>query len=86
MTIVPEHSGADKDAAQAADQIEGRPMTTGVVKFFNQGRGYGFIQPDDGGPDVFIHISALESVYGRDEGVLRCRNGSAQGQDQCAER
>jgi hypothetical protein len=35
---------------------------------------------------VFLHISALESVYGRDEGVLRCRNGSAQGQDQCAER
>jgi CspA family cold shock protein len=37
-------------------------MTTGVVKFFNQGRGYGFIQPDDGGPDVFLHITALEQA------------------------
>jgi cold shock protein len=43
-------------------------MSTGTVKWFNSARGYGFIEPEDGSKDVFVHISAVEQS---DLGELR---------------
>jgi len=45
-------------------------MQKGTVKWFNTQKGYGFIQPDAGGPDVFVHISAVEraGMRGLNEG------------------
>jgi CspA family cold shock protein len=44
--------------------------TNGTVKFYNSQKGYGFIQPDTGGPDVFVHATALEQagIYSLNEG------------------
>lgn len=45
-------------------------MQTGTVKFYNETKGYGFIQPDNGGKDVFVHATALEraGMRGLNEG------------------
>jgi CspA family cold shock protein len=51
-------------AARQSNRIleETRIMATGTVKFFNTTKGYGFIQPDDGSKDVFVHITAVQNA------------------------
>jgi len=46
--------------------MKGFFVTTGTVKWFNSTKGFGFIQPDNGGPDTFVHISAVERAGMRD--------------------
>jgi len=54
----------------AKTHVKERLMTQGTVKWFNGQKGYGFIQPNDGGKDVFVHISAVEraGLQGLNEG------------------
>ena len=60
-------------------------MNTGTVKWFNISKGFGFIQPDSGGPDAFVHISAVEraGMDGLREGqkiryeLVRGKNGKS---------
>jgi CspA family cold shock protein len=50
--------------------LKGQTMTRGTVKFYNGTKGFGFIQPDDGGKDVFVHATALERA-----GIHELREG-----------
>jgi CspA family cold shock protein len=53
-------------ASEFQSAMKGFVMTTGTVKWFNATKGFGFIQPDNGGADVFVHISAVERAGMRD--------------------
>ena len=62
-------------------------MASGTVKWFNPTKGYGFIQPQGGGKDVFVHISAVERAGYSDLGakisyeLVTARNGKAAAED-----
>ena len=56
-------------------------MTTGKVKWYNSTKGYGFIQPDDGSSDIFVHISAVEHA-----GISNLVDGQAISYDESSEK
>jgi CspA family cold shock protein len=62
MTHVRDHPGKKGVDMETMQETSPRHETalTGVVKWFNPGKGYGFIAPDTGGDDIFVHISAVQ--------------------------
>jgi cold shock protein len=60
---------------------EGYKMPVGKVKWFNTQKGYGFIEPEDGSPDVFVHVSAVEKA-----GLADLRDGQRINYDLARER
>ena len=58
------------EARKPSPHERGSAMPTGTVKWYNPGKGYGFIQPEDGSGDVFVHVSAVEraGIRGLQEG------------------
>jgi CspA family cold shock protein len=74
-------SGHTPSAGPTIGVPNGGVMATGTVKFFNSQKGFGFIQPQDGGKDVFVHISAVERA-----GMSTLNEGQKVGYDVVSER
>lgn len=57
---------------------QGNIMSTGTVKFFNDSKGFGFITPDDGGKDLFVHTTAVENGSLSDDDKVEFEIGDGQ--------